>query len=343
MKKLAILLLTLGLALSMAIPAMAQPNVTTQVEVTAGGGAPPIVMCKWETPDDGDPSHAIPATQILPPVSYNGVKPVGYYAVVTDPQGIGTIQAVYADVYHPDGPPEFGSHKYQIQLLPVATKVIGLADFDAAVAQNLIFFGEGQTAEIVRHQLDQQLAWLYEVQGEIHYCQPAGIYTVKVHAEDRNNNWSSFFCNTFEYVGVTAAEFDFTTVNYGSVEVCVNKWVGGNTTFSNGDGLPTVRNIGNTNLKVAIFQDDMAFDKTLDVWNVEYDMRLGADGTNVVYSPAFKKGQSVSQPTVTIDPDVLNLCNTQKVDFSIHVKKAPAGQYSGVMTIGAVFAPFSAP
>lgn len=303
-------------------------------------GNPPIVKCKWETPDDGDPTHIAPGTQTLPPVAFDVTKPIGYYAVVTDPEGVGTVSAVYADVFHPQGPPENGSFKYQIQLFPCGTIAEGLAQFDQAIAEGLITFASGFTPEDVRHQLEQGLAVVYCACGIIHYHQPAGDYRVEAYAFDRNNNQSVRLINLFTYIPVTACEFDFATVNYGSVEVCVNKWVGGDTTFALGDGLPTVRNIGNTNAQITVFQDDMSFGKTMDVWNVEFDIRLGATGQNVVYNPAYAEGAPIPNPTVSVVPDVLSLCNTQKLDFSIHVKKAPAGAYNGTMTIGCIYAPF---
>ena len=167
------------------------------------------------------------------------------------------------------------------------------------------------------------------------YHQPEGDYKVEVIAFDSNNNMSDPLMNYFTYVALTKVAFDFENVSYGPVEVCSNKWVGGDTTFQMFDGFPTVRNLGNTNAQIVVAQDDMGLGDTSGVPNVEYDARLGAVGGNahVTYDPT-----DLGDPVMTTIPGILQLCNTEKLDFSIHVKKAPAGSYDGNMIIGSIWA-----
>jgi hypothetical protein len=323
-KKLIAVILAVVLVVAIAVPAFANGG-TTDVTVTAGGGSPPIVKCKWETPDDGDTGSG---TQVLPSGTYQVYKEVHFWAVVTDPEGVETVSHVFADVFHPAGPPENGSFKYQLELLLV-DQAAGLAAFEAAELADLITYNTGHTPETVLHQLEQGLARVYEGTQVLSYHQPAGDYLVKVKAYDYPGNPSTVLENHFTYVAVTAMEVDFTTVNYGTVQMSINKWVGGDTTFGTAN-LPTVRNIGNTNLKITVVQDDMGLGDTSGEPNVMYDARLGANGVHAIYAP---------EQEVTLE-DVLPLCNTQKLDFSIHVKKADPGPYSGSITLGAVFAPF---
>lgn len=327
MNKLIGIAVALVVSLALALPAQAV-DVGTGVTVTAGGGTPPLVKCKWETPDDGDPTHSTPGTQILPSGQFQVDKPVQFYAVVTDAEGVATVDRVYADVWHPLGPPENGSFKYQLQM-SLLTQADGLAFYATALAQGLLALSDGMTLEDIQHELDQGLARVWAGSQVLSYHQPWGDYRVQVKAYDRNNNPSLPLINFMHYVQTTACEFDFTAVDYGSVEVCINKWIGGDTTFGTAL-LPTVRNIGNTNANVTVSNTDMGFGQTSGVWNVVFDAKLSVSGTEVVYNPAV---------TTTI-PTVLPLCNTQKLDFSIHVKKADPGVYSGTMTLGCVFAPF---
>jgi hypothetical protein len=71
-------------------PVFAQ-GVDTHAYVPSGGaGAKPIVKAKWETPDE-DPSK--PWTQITPPLTYLGTKPIYYWMIVTDTDGWDNIDS----------------------------------------------------------------------------------------------------------------------------------------------------------------------------------------------------------------------------------------------------------
>jgi hypothetical protein len=338
LKKALIIGLVVILSLALAIPAIAQTK-DTSVEVLAGAGSPPIIKCKWETPDDGDPlaNNGTPGTQVMPIAAYQALKQVWFYAVVTDPQGVLTVSRVYADVYHPScRPADVPSFKYQLEMLPLEL-VEGQTAFQDAVNKNLVTFASGFTTSEVLEELVQEDAKVYRGTQYIDYHQPWGDYYVKVLAYDSGNNESAPLWNQFKYMKVSAAEFDFDSVNYGSVEVCTNKWKGGDTIFdpTESPSMATVRNIGNTWVTLQVQQDDMGLGQTSGVWNVEYDARLGdaLTGTAIVYEP----DQKVSLP------DILELCNTQKLDFSIHVKKAPAGIYTGIMELSWTHEPFAEP
>ena len=361
MKRLGLLLLSMVLALSFAVPSMAAATnaVTTAVLIGGGAGDPPVVKCKWEWPDDADPAYpgytttSIPGTQIMPPVSYQGTKPVEFYAVVTDSSGVNTVRDVWADVWHPLGAPENGSFKFQVQLAkhydgstPDLFVSLALAKFDTAVQAGVIKFNTGFTAAEVREELIQGDAQLFEGAYVMSYHQPYGTYKVIVTAFDSSNNQGTLE-NHFLYYGVTATEFDFIAIDYGTVQVQTDVLRGGDTVFSQGDGKPTVRNIGNTWAKIWLFQDDMGFGQTVGQvppWNVLFDARLGdaLTGTLIHFDPAFAKGATPTpNGPKTVLPDILKLCNTQKLDFSILVKKALLSSYSGNMWIGAQFEQFN--
>jgi hypothetical protein len=335
MKKILIICIVLVVALALAIPAVAQTK-DTAVEVLAGTGTPPIVKAKWETPDDGDPlpDHGTPGTQVQPIAAYGAQKEVRFCAVVTDPQGVLTVNRVYADVYHPAcRPADVPSFKYQLELFPLEIAA-GVAAWDEAIDWNLVTMASGFTATEIREELVQGDAFVFCGTQYIDYHQPWGCYYVKVLAYDNGNNESLPLWNSFDYIQVSGAEFDFDSVNYGSIEVCTNKWKGGDAIFdpTEDPSMATVRNIGNTLLTLQVQQDDMGLGQTSGVWNVEYDARLGdaIEGTAIVYEP---------DQEVTL-PDVLGLCNTKKMDFSIHIKKGSAGIYTGYMELGWTYEPF---
>jgi hypothetical protein len=341
---------SIGLALAVAmalllaaVPAMAQ-EVGTSVSVQGGATAPPIIKCKWEQDitsslEDGDPTHAVPGAQFLPPLVYGGTKMVQYWVVVTDPEGVDTVTQVAVDVYHPLGPPENGSWKYQLILEKVDKFEAGIPGFVHADDLDLITYQEGYDYDDVIYELEKCTADVYMVQETLSYHQPAGDYRVAANAMDNSGGWASEngtdLENFFTYVPVCGIEIDFTAVSYGTVSVCFNKWIAGDTVFDDPAGIApvdnpaTVRNVGNTDAYITVEQDDMNFSysgppENKD-WNVEFDARLGSDPANeVVYEP-FE--------WVTL-PNVLPLCNTEELDFSIHVKKSISGEHTGYMTVG---------
>ncbi len=322
-------------------------SIETSVNIAGGddpnGNEPPIIKCKWEydltvDPDgcegivpegtyvhDADPNEE--GLQVAPVLEGN-VK-IGFYAVVTDPQGVNTISAVYADVWHPDG-----TFKYQIELEPV-----GFCDdmYDKQVALSLwehvtdahpdLIKFNGYDANEIYDELNEELAYIYYGEAYISYCQPGGWYYVGVRAVDTYGAWCDYLYNKFWYIPTAAIRVDFNSIDYGTVVLSTPKWVGGDQDM-NTPQKPTVRNIGNTPVELYVWQDDMGFGKTNGEWNVEFDARLGADGDVVVYEPEQTDDGKLG---VRI-PGVLPLCTTEKLDFSIHAKKGfPDVDYSGEM------------
>jgi hypothetical protein len=321
------------------------------------GNSPPVVKCKWEYDEmveidvgdcdvcygciNGDcvvsdmfyhdACPCTPGLQVLPVLG--STVTVGYYAVVFDPDF--NLDHVYADIWHPDG--EF---KYQIELVKKEREE-GLQIWDHVISchPDLIAYNEEYFAGMsdwdgdILHQIDQQLAHVFHVTAELSYCQPGGHYTVGVRGQDSFNAWSDYLYNQFWYIPTTAINKDFSHVNYGSAIISRFKWVGGNTEMDGPmSNFPTIQNWGNTPIRLFVWQDDMGLGFTGQpsekVWNVEYDIRLSAAGTDIFYDPYESapgyKGVEFGQ---------LGLCTQEKVDFSVHVKKADPGTYFGNMCI----------
>jgi hypothetical protein len=407
MKKLVAITVALALALTLAltaIPASANGpiDVGTGVDVSGGTTTPPIVKCKWEQDittdlEDGDILHQTPGAQFLPPAVFGGTKVIQYWAVVTDPEGVSTVKTVSAEVYHPAGPPENGSKKYQVIMEKVSKFDVGLPAYRAARAAGLVMYGPGYggaspyeppcmipnptdptlppipvdqvidpaTGEIICtddiwYELDKCTAEVYMGWELIDYHQPAGDYRVVVDACDNGNAWAGQATpptdleNYFTYLPVAAFEIDFNSLTYGTVSVCNEKWVAGDTVFQNPypDAAPvpnpaSVRNIGNVDIQLTVEQTDMGFGYSgtpptaysgqvppavgASNWNVVFDARLGSDPANAMYY----------DPEVEVTlPNKLPLCNTEELDFSIHIIKSTSGSHDGTLTIGCVKVPF---
>jgi hypothetical protein len=326
-------------------------NITTTVTMAGGGGTsdPPIIKCKWEYDLNVSvdlaqcPNCNIPAGCYAQGIWENDacpcelglqVKPilggdvyVGYFAVVTDPQGVATVDSVYADVWHPDG-----LFKYQLELFPLTVP-------EAVAAWNHVImchpdlvtysdYGLYNESEILE-ELSQGLAYLYYNEAPINYCQPGGWYKVEIIANDNYDVWSSPLLNYFWYIPTSGIEIDFTQVNYGTIAEDFEVQAGGDQNMGTSNK-PTVRNIGNTPIQIWVGQDDMGFGKTgvPPEWNVGFAARLSATGAKVIYEP--------DEPLVRI-PGVLGLCTLEKLDFFITVYKGWAGYtYEGNMSLCAI-------
>jgi hypothetical protein len=346
MKKIIGIVVAIIVIACMAAPVIA--DTTTSVEVLGpSGGDPPIIKCKWEFPDNVTGGGASAGTQIDPPLVWEANVPVQYFAVVTDPQGKSNINKVYVDVWHPELPcPENGSFKYQLELT-VQDKDdpnTGTAAFEKAITDGTIVLSDpaNYPVEEIREELTQCHADIYMVEGDLYFEQPAGDYKVQIKAVDKQGN-VTILENVMEYLAVAGIEVDFTSINYGSISVCDNQLVDGDTTWASGpagvnqDNQATVRNIGNTWAKVSLVHSDLMqggvpLGKTGDIWNVQYDARVGHEVAHTLFWPEQQKNL----------PTVLELSEVEKMDFSMHITKAGiSGTWTGTMTIGCVKIPFS--
>jgi hypothetical protein len=350
-------------------PGQTAANIGTTAMVGSGGsGIPgeepgsPHIKCKWEydqevivdiadcedctyytegcySPNtwEKDACPCLEGLQVKPDLGQEVM--VGYYAVVSDDNGIDDIKFVYADVWHPDG--EF---KYQVVMEPVGFNELGeysdveaLSLWDKVLAchEDLITINDAWATTLpsttnattdIREELDQEEAYLYYGESPISYCQPGGWYSVGVTAFDTANHQSSYLYNRFWYIPVAAVDIDFNNVNYGSIEVGVRKQAGGDLDLTTTDH-PTVRNIGNTRVELFVEQDDMDFGTDTDgIPNVHYEARMGGDGTYVTYDPEIE---------VKI-PGILDLCTLDKLDFRITTDKGTNGvEYTGTMLLKA--------
>jgi hypothetical protein len=340
--------------LALLVPTSLVSAVDTTVTV-GGGGDPPVVKCKWEQQfipalEDGDPLHAIPGFQILPPGAACAEKEIEYFAVVTDEQDSGSVDQVFADVYHPAGSPEpYGPSsvggilglpyfKYEVSFWDLQaaamTKAEAAACVQAAYDAGLVTFG-GYTLAEVLYELDKGTAHLWWGCEQIWYEQPAGAYDVYVFAVDQNSNFSAPLWNQFTYVPVAGIEIDFNQIDFGSPSLGTEKMVPGDTYWDDpaGTNKATVRNVGNTFVSVEVEFDDMGFGQQSDgTWNVQYDARMGSNDAYYV------TGILPGVPTTLVN--ALKLSHKDELDLSILVIKG-FGTHSGTITLTPVVRDFT--
>jgi len=350
----------------------ANGDITTSVTVISGGSSPPVIKALWAhdggtdvTSETADPTHTTPGVQILPTQGYEASHDITFVAIVTDENGLSNITHVYADIFNPDGSLKFevelmrhGSDDFAKSLFdnaynagPQASPVFGMTTVNIGAIDPA--YGRPIDKDEIDTELDQQLAATYWSTYHFDNCQLAGTYGITINAF----NWQTVvgsFGGSFDWMPLTAAEFDFNAVNYGSVTMGVHKQKPGDSVWDTTAGAnpATIRNIGNTYLRMTIKQDDMGFGKTvingIDTWNVAYDFRLGdgdiAAGSTMGYVNYLPSAVKITGTNVALNSatpysslQILNLCSTVKVDFSIQVNKdlTPGTAKTGTMIIGA--------
>ena len=313
-------------------------SIPTHFTVNSGQGTPPLVKAKWEEEkadpylESGDRDHEQPGTQILPPLVKGAKKTITICAIVTDEEGLDTIATVKAWVEAPHvdkycnggfGGPFILNEEYKPQTQANDAKARFQQAYNAGLTT--INTNAGINYAEIMQELDNGSAAIYCGDFQLDYEDPAGDYTITVRPQDTSAQWGSL-SNDLTYVGVAGFEVDFDSIDYKTVNIGVEKMVDGDYNFDLGDGLPTVRSIGNVLLNLTIKQDAMGLPLESDV---HYAARMGnTSATRVDYDP---------NQLVTL-PDVLGLSSESKMDFWITVyETAPdTDSYNGTMTLGCV-------
>ncbi len=353
-------------------------NVNTSLNRDPGNGSAPIVKAKWEMDapyasllgtDDSTAANAqFDASGIWG--SPAGDMKYSICAIVTDADSLynADIDGVYVDIYYPAtiafhpedlaqpdligggtvSVPDYGLSGCGLPVedenaLTKLSKTDGYNLFCNTIRTNNNDLPTFNTSPITYTydeicnadgELMKETAYVYCVNKDLTWEDPAGDYLISVMAQDKAG-LSGTLDNHFTYLPTTSFEVDFSSVNYGNVKLNTKQGISGNLVFSPGDGRPTVRNTGNTRLYMGVIQNDMGLGTTDSVYNVKYDGRVGnneADWKN--WWP------NTTNPTWL--QDILDLSQTEEMDFSILVTKFPTtnSSWTGTMTLSAKKAEF---
>ena len=345
MKVLAIpvtLALVLTLALPMATLAAIIPGETVPTTATiTGSGSPPIIKAQWELPDD---YPDVPGTQV--DIVPSGTRMMYAYVVVMDPNGRNDIAQVFCDVYHPDGTLKFQVHGVKLEPTdPVDVAEMEAAKADAVLAETGTWTtnvpemlldptlppvpGEPITQDVADW-LDEEIfntetAYMYKVEIPMEYHQICGVYTVESWATDKSGEQSFRLVSWYEWVETKVLELDFTAIDYGEIVPCVEKVVPGDYVLDPAGPAPpvkpSVKNEGNLPLYIGVHSTAMVGDttgKTIE----DFDAKFRDE----------KLTYKACVDTWFTNP--LPLCNTEKINFSIHAPEGTASDtYRGELTM----------
>jgi len=175
------------------------------------------------------------------------------YAIVSDPNGISDIATVYEQLREPDGTP--------ITTEAHMTDITGTGEvidvLDDALACGMITQDEYDDYEWGLDILKAQFK-MFKIDNQLNNHHTPGNYIVYFKVVDNQGGFSEDTC-TFAYLSINAMEIDFNNVNYGLIEVGIEKWVAGDINFdpSGTSDRPTVKNQGNVNIQIRVLGEDM--------------------------------------------------------------------------------------
>jgi hypothetical protein len=320
MKKITAILVALTMVMAVSIPAVTATDVTTQAQV-ASAGSPPVIEYMFVLSDSGDALHSTPGTQIMPNPGTGTTEVLTHfkkYVVVSDPNGIADIAAVYEKLINTTGAetPEV-----------VTTDITATAEQDAALneALNSNLITQAEYDDMV-YKLDptKAQAKMFMVENSLTNHDKPGVYTVYFKAVDKG---AAFIedTTTFEYMALKALELDFNAINYGTIVINTKQVVSGDTVFNPPSATkPTVKNQGNQELQIKVSATNL----------------VGQSAPSQIIPPSALSVHLLGQdvPSLSTTPTTLDgflqPCTPTQIDFDITAPYGTsANTYSGTMSI----------
>jgi len=361
--------------LTMTVPAIAASVTTVGTgAIVGGGGNPPSICAKFETPDD----LTAPGTQFNP--TPNVDRPMKFYVIADDPNGINDLYGIDVAVFYPTfAGPMSGQEKFNAQAQRTGDTT--WVPTNAATAVRILKYGEasdwvdmdadgvmdpedigiipalqsmqaqgrltlgpgmilGDSNSGVIHDVMNDKQIVVEITAPMDPCQPSLIYRAEISATDLEGNTSPKLLNNFEYLCVVALELDFTSINWGTINVGRENLVTGDNNMGT-PAYPTVKNTGNNRAMLSLNATAMTgqlYGKKIK----NFDAKMNQLATGDSYGPLaiqhgyiqYNAGVAAIISVLPDVPVVLPPCSTAQIDFSVF-PAIPTIQdnYSGQITI----------
>jgi hypothetical protein len=215
----------------------------------------------------------------------------------------------------------------------------------------------GDSGQGIIHDVMNGKQLILEITVNIDPCEPHLIYTVNTLATDAEGNTTGGLTpapvvNHFEYLSVTALVTDFTSINWGQINIGKENLITGDNNI-NTTNSPTVENLGNDRAMISLYATPMTgsglgkqiknFDAkmnqlaTTDAYGalaIQHGYIQFNSGVTATINEGVDPSPIIAVATPTNTPVVLPPCSTAQIDFSIFPPNGtPQGTYTGTMTI----------
>ncbi len=267
MKKITTMLVAFAMVATMFAPVVSAQNIDVNASVS-GSGTPPSIDYQWALSvnsgsiipgDDGTTTDM--KTQVMP-IAGSGMdeseKYFKKYVVVSDPNGIDDIAAVFEQLRDPNGNP-MGAEV-------LANDITGddaqwTAAINQAYAKHLITVADrDDMLDLLR--VEKAGYKIYVVENYLTNHDAPGDYQVYFKVVDKggaceeNSDQASIGLLLVEYMSLKAFETDFTAINYGPLIINSRKVIAGDEDWNTPDR-PTIKNQGNVEICMRISATDM--------------------------------------------------------------------------------------
>jgi hypothetical protein len=245
MNKINSMLVALVMIMGVFAPLISADTVTTEA-VLVPGTSEPIIDEMFVFDEDGN--------CVVTPNPGTGMDEVCTlfykYAIVSDPNGISDIATVFEQLRDPNGNPL----STETQMTDITSEGEVITVLDDALACGMINQTEYDEYVWGLDPLKAQFK-MFKIVNQLNNHNTPGDYIVYFKVVDNQGGFSEDTC-TFVYESLDAMEIDFDNVNYGAIEVGVEKWVAGDIVFGTSDR-PTIKNQGNVDIQIMVLGDDL--------------------------------------------------------------------------------------
>lgn len=319
MNKINSMLVALVMVMGVFAPLISADTVTTQA-VLGFVGTDPVLNATFVLDPDGN-------CQVTPnPGTGNTEVWTQFYkyAIVSDPNGIDNIAAVYEQLRDPNGN-------------PISDEVL-MDDITGTGEVNTVLFDALTCGLITQAEYDEYI-WgldpdkaqykMYKIENELNNHDAPGSYIVYFKVVNGLSGYSEGTC-TFDYLGINAMEIDFNVVDYGTIQIDVEKNAAGDDTFdpTGTSDKPTVKNQGNINIQFSVQATEL-------VGLNSPQQTIPANALSVEF---FGQHEYDLTNWVTLDGE-LTPCTPKQISFDITAPSgSSANEYEGSLSILSVVA-----
>lgn len=337
----------------------AGPSLSPACTLPAGVGAPsmPGHMIPAGTPGAGTPSASAvhKMIQVVPnPQNTPEPRRIQLWMAVDNPNGISAIADVFWKIYHPNGTLKVQVHGTPVPVLgcdPDSTGSLGDAAAVGKMFEAAVDTGQLSAAAVndpargmVVKCLESEKRIYYNY-FDLHKEQACGEYRIDATAVGATGATDTL-TNYIDVECVFYLKIDFNTVNWAGIAPGYADVVSGDLVWDvPPDNAPTVRNVGNTGMGLAVLFTPMVGQQNFDKEITTFDACFGKDALHLQCIGRDPDPPAPPQPWNYIpagavtpfdnDPNRV-LCSDQdgKLDLSIHPPYGlPADTYLGTLTV----------